>query len=275
MQLRSPQLWFAVLGLALLSGCQSAPITGRSQFIMVSETEVASSAATEFAKMAKLPNDPHLAKIKEIGLKIVAAARKEDKSGVLPPANKWEFAIINDKTPNAFAMPGGKIGYHLGMFPYSPTDDDIAVILGHEVSHVLCRHGAERVSQSLMAASSLAAVDLATASKQSAATHQEMMAALGVGSQLGVLLPFSRAHESEADHLGLLLMARAGYNPDAAPAFWQRFAQKAGSGATPEFLSTHPTDATRIKQLQSWLPEARAQVPAKPASTTPATQPAS
>ncbi len=275
MQLRSPQLWFAVLGLALLSGCQSAPITGRSQFIMVSETEVASSAATEFAKMAKLPNDPHLAKIKEIGLKIVAAARKEDKSGVLPPANKWEFAIINDKTPNAFAMPGGKIGYHIGMFPYSPTDDDIAVILGHEVSHVLCRHGAERVSQSLMAASSLAVVDLATASKQSTATHEEMMLALGVGSQLGVLLPFSRAHESEADHLGLLLMARAGYNPDAAPAFWQRFAQKAGSGATPEFLSTHPTDATRIKQLQSWLPEARAQVPAKPASTTPTTQPAS
>jgi predicted Zn-dependent protease len=275
MLLRSPQHWFVIISLAVLSGCKSAPITGRSQFIMVSESEVASSAATEFAKMAKLPKDPHLAKIKEIGLKIVAAARKEDKSGVLPPAEKWEFAIINDKTPNAFAMPGGKIGFNLGMFPYSPTDDDIAVILGHEVSHVLCRHGAERVSQSLMATSSLAVVDLATTNKQSTATHTEMMAALGVGAQLGVLLPFSRTHESEADHLGLLLMARAGYNPDAAPAFWQNFAKKAGSGAPPEFLSTHPADATRIKQLQSWLPEARAQMPAKPvtppATTTPAT----
>ena len=266
-------LWLLVM--ALLVGCQSAPLTGRSQLIMVSESDIAGSAAAEFAKMAKLPNDPHLAKIKEIGQKIIAVARKDDKAGVLPPASRWEFAIINDKTPNAFAMPGGKIGFNVGMFPYAPTDDEIAVILGHEVSHVICRHGAERVSQSLMAATSLAVVDAVTANRQSDSDHQTMMAALGVGAQVGLLLPFSRAHESEADHLGLLFMARAGYNPEKAPQFWQKFSQKAGGGAPPEFLSTHPADATRIRQLQSWLPEARAQMPAKPAATDSTTPPAS
>ena len=247
-----------LLALAL-GGCQTAPVTGRAQFIVVDESEVASLSAGEFAKMKKLPKDPRLAKIREIGLKVVAAARRDDRAGVLPPVAKWEFAVIDDKSPNAFAMPGGKIGFNVGMFPYAPTDDDIAVILGHEVAHVICRHGAERVSQQMGVAAAVALTDEATKNKD-AKTRQAWVTAIGLGSQLGVLLPYSRGHESEADHLGLLFMARAGYDPERAPAFWQRFST-IGGNRPPEFLSTHPADATRVKQLQAWMGEAKAQRP--------------
>jgi predicted Zn-dependent protease len=245
----------------LLAGCQTAPVTGRSQFILVDEADVASLSAAEFSKMRKLPADPRLPKLREIGLKIVAAARRDDKEGVLPPASRWEFAVIDDKSPNAFAMPGGKIGFHTGMFAFAPTDADLAVILGHEVAHVICRHGAERVSQAVGVAMAAAVADEAT-KNSSAKTRSAWMAAVGVGAHYGVLLPFSRGHESEADRLGLLFMARAGYDPAAAPAFWTRFGQ--AGAKPPEFLSTHPSDETRVRQLRSWLPEARAQMPKRP-----------
>ena len=254
-------LLLSACALALL-GCEHAPVTGRSQFIMVDEAQVSSLSAGEFAKMKKLPNDPRLAKVREVGLKILAAARPNDTRAVLPPASKWEFAIIDDKSPNAFAMPGGKIGFNSGMFQYAPTDDDIAVILGHEVSHVLCRHGAERISQGLGVAAAVALTSEATKNK-SAKTRTAWMAGIGLGTQYGLLLPFSREHESEADHLGLIFMARAGYNPEVAPAFWTRFS-KIGGSKPPEFLSTHPADATRVRQLLAWLPEAKAQMPRKP-----------
>lgn len=244
---------------AAFTGCQTAPVTGRSQFILVDEAEVASLSAGEFAKMRKLPNDARLAKIREVGLRIVAAARRDDRQGVLPPPARWEFAVIDDKSPNAFAMPGGKIGFNLGMFPYAPTDDDIAVILGHEVAHVICRHGAERVSQQMGVAAAVALTDEATKNKDPQ-TRQAWVAAVGLGSQLGVLLPYSRGHESEADHLGLLFMARAGYDPEKAPAFWERFSQ-IGGARPPEFLSTHPADRTRVQQLRTWMAEAKAQRP--------------
>ena len=243
-------------------GCQQVPVTGRSQFILVDESEVASLSAAEFAKMKKLPADPRLPKIREIGLKIVAAARRDDKAGVLPPSSRWEFAVIDDKSPNAFAMPGGKIGFNAGMFAFAPTDDDIAVILGHEVAHVICRHGAERVSQAMGVAIAAAVADEAT-KNSSAKTRGTWMAAVGVGAQYGILLPFSRSHESESDRLGLIFMARAGYDPEAAPAFWTRFS-KAGGSKPPEFLSTHPADSTRVSQLRQWMPEAKAQMPKKP-----------
>ena len=235
-------------------GCQQVPVTGRSQFILVDESEVASLSAAEFAKMKKLPADPRLPKIREIGLKIVAAARRDDKAGVLPPSSRWEFAVIDDKSPNAFAMPGGKIGFNAGMFAFAPTDDDIAVILGHEVAHVICRHGSERVSQAMGVAIAAAVADEAT-KNSSAKTRGTWMAAVGVGAQYGILLPFSRSHESESDRLGLIFMARAGYDPEAAPAFWTRFS-KAGGSKPPEFLSTHPADSTRVSQLRQWMPEA-------------------
>jgi predicted Zn-dependent protease len=233
-------VWYLLIFTVFISGCQTAPGTGRSQLLMVSNSEVSATAATEFAKMKKVPNDPRLEKIKKIGLAIVTVARKEDKNKILPPANLWEFAIIDDKSPNAFAMPGGKIGYNVGMFPYTPTDDDIAVVLGHEVSHVLNQHSNERISQGLLVAAGALVVDEATKNK-SAHTRQVWMTGFGLGAQFGVLLPFSREHESEADHLGLIFMARAGYNPEAAPAFWGRFS-KSGGTKPPEFISTHPAD---------------------------------
>jgi predicted Zn-dependent protease len=253
---------FLLLASLAFVGCQQVPVTGRSQFILVDESEVASLSATEFAKMKKLPSDPRLPKIREIGLKIVAAARRDDKAGVLPPASRWEFAIIDDKSPNAFAMPGGKIGFNTGMFAFAPTDDDIAVIMGHEVAHVICRHGSERVSQVMGVAIAAAVADEAT-KNSSSKTRGTWMAAVGIGAQYGILLPFSRSHESESDRLGLIFMARAGYNPEAAPAFWTRFS-KAGGSKPPEFLSTHPADSTRVTQLRQWMPEAKAQMPKKP-----------
>ncbi len=216
-------------------------------------------AAGEFAKMKKVPNDPRLERIRSIGLKIVEVARREDKYRVLPPANQWQFAIIDDESPNAFAMPGGKIGFNKGMFAYAPSDEDIAVILGHEVSHVLARHSSERISQNLLAQVGAITLDEAT-KNESAAVRRAWMSGFGLGAQVGVLLPFSRAHEEEADYLGIIFMARAGYNPEAAPAFWQRFA-KAGAKKPPEFFSTHPADETRVRKLQAWLPEAKAQMP--------------
>ena len=253
---------FLLLASLAFVGCQQVPVTGRSQFILVDESEVASLSAAEFAKMKKLPSDPRLPKIREIGLKIVAAARRDDKAGVLPPASRWEFAIIDDKSPNAFAMPGGKIGFNTGMFAFAPTDDDIAVIMGHEVAHVICRHGSERVSQVMGVAIAAAVADEAT-KNSSSKTRGTWMAAVGIGAQYGILLPFSRSHESESDRLGLIFMARAGYNPEAAPAFWTRFS-KAGGNKPPEFLSTHPADSTRVTQLRQWMPEAKAQMPKKP-----------
>jgi predicted Zn-dependent protease len=253
---------FLLLASLAIVGCQQVPVTGRSQFIIVDESEVASLSATEFAKMKKLPADPRLPKLREIGLKIVAAARRDDKAGVLPPASRWEFAIIDDKSPNAFAMPGGKIGFNTGMFAFAPTDDDIAVIMGHEVAHVICRHGSERVSQVMGVAIAAAVADEAT-KNSSSKTRGTWMAAVGIGAQYGILLPFSRSHESESDRLGLIFMARAGYNPEAAPAFWTRFS-KAGGSKPPEFLSTHPADSTRVTQLRQWMPEAKAQMPKKP-----------
>ncbi len=248
------------IGLSLLilfAGCETVPVSGRSQLLIVGNSEVASMAAGEFSKMSKVQNDPRLEQIRRVGLNIVMAARRDDPQGILPPASKWEFAIINDKSPNAFAMPGGKIGFNVGMFPYASTDDDVAVILGHEVAHVISRHSSERISQALLVQVGAVAVDEATKNK-SARTRQAWLTGFGLGAQFGVLLPFSRSHESEADHLGLIFMARAGYNPEAAPLFWHRFST-ASTTKPPEFFSTHPADETRIRQLQGWMNEAKAQ----------------
>ena len=172
----------------------------------------------------------------------------------LPPPSAWDVAVLADDTPNAFALPGGRIGFHSGMLRLATSDDDIAVIIGHEVAHVVCRHGNERVSQALLA--SLGAVALDQSMRDKPATRrQEALALYGAAASLGVILPYSRDHESEADHLGLFYMARAGYRPAAAVAFWRRLSQQGGA-RPPEFLSTHPSDTTRVARLQALLPEA-------------------
>ena len=255
-----------LLATALLCACRTVPGTGRSQLNLASESMLASEAGAAFAKMPRAVDPAGLARVRAVALKVIVAARGApgpygDPS--LPPPEAWDIAIIKDDTPNAFAMPGGKIGFNSGMFRLTPTDADIAVILGHEVAHVVARHGNERVSQGMLAAAGAVLVDEATRDKNPA-KRQEVMAAYGAVATLGAILPFSRAHESEADAIGLVYMARAGYPPKAAVAFWQRFAAEPGS-RVPEFLSTHPSDQTRIDDLRKLVPMAEKQLPAEAA----------
>lgn len=247
-----------LLTLALLCACRTVPGTGRHQLNLASESSLAEQAGAAFAKMPRANDPAGLARVRTIALRIITAARTHGDPS-LPPPEAWEIAIIKDDTPNAFAMPGGKIGFNSGMFRLTPTDADIAVILGHEVAHVVARHGNERVSQGIAAAVGAVLVDEATRDK-GAAKHDQAMAAYGAVATLGAILPFSRFHESEADKLGLVYMARAGYQPSAAVTFWQRFAAEPGA-RVPEFLSTHPSDQTRIRELRQQVPVAEKFLP--------------
>ena len=243
---------------ALLCACRTVPGTGRSQLNLASESALSEQASAAFAQMPRANDPAGLARVKAIALRVITAARAAPKGygdPSLPPPAAWEVAIIKDDSPNAFAMPGGKIGFNSGMFRLTPTDEDIAVIIGHEVAHVVCRHGNERVSQGIAAAVGAVAVDQSTRD-QSAEKRKQAMAAYGAAATLGVILPFSRSHESEADQLGIVYMALAGYNPAQSVTFWQRFSKEPGA-RMPEFLSTHPSDQTRIQKLQQLLPMAQ------------------
>jgi len=242
---------------ALLAACQTVPGGGRSQLLLVDDDLLAREAGAAFAQMPRARDEAALARLRAVARKVIAAARTCPRFGdpSLPPPERWEIILVDDPSPNAFAMPGGRIGVHRGMLPLLPTDADLATVLSHEVAHVACRHGAERVSHSLLAALGAVAVDQAMADKP-AARRQEVLAAYGAAATLGVLLPYSREHETEADRIGLAYMARAGYDPEAAVGFWRRFAATKQGGA-PEFLSTHPSDRTRVRALEALLPEAR------------------
>jgi predicted Zn-dependent protease len=171
---------------------------------------------------------------------------------------QWEVTVIrDDKTANAFALPGGKMAVYTGIFPMAKTEAGLAAVMGHEVVHALARHGAERMSQGQLTSAALQVAGAAAgASGMNPLLSQGTMAALGAGAQVGVLLPFSRKHESEADYIGILLAADAGYDPRESVALWERMAQMSGGGGPAEFMSTHPSNETRIDQLKKWLPEA-------------------
>lgn len=251
---------------SFVAGCRTVPGTGRSQLNIMPESQMAAMSEQAFAdvKKQKLSADATLnARVKRVGRRIVEEARKVDAS--LPPYGRWEFIVIEDKTANAFAMPGGKVAFNTGIFPLMHSDDEVAVVMGHEVSHVICRHGNERVSQQMLAQGAL--IGASVASKDSK-YQPYIMAGLGAGAQYGVMLPFSRKHESEADILGIRIAARAGYDPQVAIPFWERMS--AGGGATPEFLSTHPSGATRITDLRKVMPEASAEYQKARAAGLPA-----
>jgi len=173
---------------------------------------------------------------------------------------QWEVTVIkDDKTANAFALPGGKMAVYTGIFPMAKTEAGLAAVMGHEVVHALARHGAERMSQGQLTNATLQVVGAAAgASGGGGMLGQAAMAALGVGAEVGVLLPFSRKHESEADYVGILLAADAGYDPRESVALWERMGQMSGGGASSDFMSTHPSHETRITQLKTWMPEAMA-----------------
>mgnify|MGYP000728298548 CR=1 FL=1 len=269
----------AVAGLLLvslgLSGCETNPYTGRSQLLMISVAQEMHLGAQAYSQVkndpkVKLSQDPReIEPVKRVANRIIEAA-KRSKYAEMARQFQWEVVVIkDDKTMNAFALPGGKIAVYTGIFPVAKTEAGLAAVMGHEVVHALARHGAELMSQGQLTNAALQVASVAIgASGSSPLLSQAAMAALGAGVQVGVLLPFSRSHESEADYVGLLLAADAGYDPREAVHLWERMEQLSGGGGPAEFLSTHPGHNTRIQQLKKWMPEAlaiyqtRAPVPA-------------
>jgi predicted Zn-dependent protease len=240
----------AGLGLMVVSGCETNPYTGRSQLLMTSVSEEMKMGAQAYSQVKTDPKlrqsqDPReIEPVKRVAARIVEAA-KRSKYAEIAQQFQWEVTIIkDDKTANAFALPGGKMAVYTGIFPMAKTEAGLAAVMGHEVVHALARHGAERMSQGQLTNATLQVVGAAAgASGGGGMLGQAAMAALGVGAQVGVLLPFSRKHESEADYIGILLAADAGYDPREAVALWERMGQMSGGGAPSEFMSTHP--ATR------------------------------
>ena len=241
--------WIVIAAVAL-SACAKVPYTDRRQLNLISgdqEIQLGTEAYAEALKANKISaKADYQSRVKNVGARIAAAAEK--------PEYKWEFNVLESKDVNAWCLPGGKVAFYEGIMPICQNDNGIAVVMGHEVAHALAHHGAERMSQG-MGANLIAEVLSVGLGKAQPGVKENVMKLYGVSTQVGVLLPFGRAQESEADHIGLILMAKAGYDPNGAVDFWKRMEAQAGGGKTPEFLSTHPSGERRIQQIQEWLPE--------------------
>lgn len=253
----------ALAAILLVDGCSTTPVTGRRQLHLMSEAQEVQLGMTSFEQIKKeqpISKDPSVnALVQRVGKRIAAVAQ-------IPDA-QWEFVVFDSKEPNAFALPGGKVGIYTGILSITQTEAGLATVIGHEVAHAAAHHGAERVSQS-MAVQGVGQLAGAALGASNSRWQQAFQTAYGVGSKVGVELPFSRKQESEADEIGLIYMARAGYNPEEALRFWQRFAQaKAGAGGgTPWFLRTHPLDEKRIADIKAKLPKAMAEYNRAPIS---------
>jgi len=251
-----------LLVIGILVGCITNPETGRRQLLLVPESEMTQLGLSSFEQMKKetpISKDPAAnALVQRVGKRI--------SSVVSLPGAQWEFVVFESKEANAFCLPGGKIGIYTGILPITKDDAGLAAVMGHEVAHATLQHGRERVSQGMAVEAFGQGLGSYVDAKNPKWT-QAFGQLYGVGTQVGILLPHSRQQESEADRRGLVYMAKAGYEPEASVAFWERFSafnKQAGANNTPSFLRTHPLDETRIKQLKEWIPEARAQFqPAK------------
>lgn len=258
--------WWILLPCLILqtTGCVTNPYTKRWQLLMVPRSYEANLGAQAYQDVLSDPkvkvshNPAEVAPVERIAARIIEAAKRSKYAESAKEFN-WEVTVIKDDgTKNAFALPGGKIAVYTGIFPVADNESGLAAIVGHEVVHALARHGSERMSQGVLAQIGLVGASIAMQSQGfSPVTSQAAMSALGVGTQVGVLLPFSRAHESEADYIGLLLAADAGYDPQEAVRVWERM-QQSGGQQPHEFLSTHPGHETRIKRLTEHMPEALA-----------------
>lgn len=253
----------ALVFIISLSSCATNALTGSSQLSLVSEKELQGLSAKQYAEfigsheIIALNKDERSAMVQRVGKKIASAVNKyfSDKNNLAAlEGYAWEYNLVKDSAINAWCMPGGKIVVYTGILPYTLNENALAIVMGHEVSHALLQHGNKRMSESMI--QQLGGVALATAlSKKPAQTQDLFMKAYGVGTELGIMLPFSRSQELEADRYGLIWAAIAGYDPNEAIHFWERM-QKSSSQKPPEFLSTHPSDATRIEKIKSFLPEA-------------------
>jgi len=239
----------------MLWGCSSVPYTGRKHMLLVSESEEVKMGDESYAavlKSSKLSADAEkTALVRRVGARLA-------KVSDAPPQFKWEFNLIEDeKQINAFCLPGGKVAVYTALLPVAKDEAGLAVVMGHEIAHALARHGSERMSQGMAAGIGSKILSVALSNK-TPEVQGAFSKAYGVGMNVGVMLPFSRSHESEADHIGLILMAKAGYDPHAALDFWKRMeaATKSPDSPLAKYLSTHPGHETRIKDIEGWMPEA-------------------
>lgn len=243
----------------ILSSCATVPVTGRSQLALLPESEMVTLGQQAYQQQLQenpVSNQPgDVEPVLRVGKRLAAATEEFLRANNLPTdVYQWEFSVIdNDEIVNATCLPGGKIVFYSGIFEYTKDDDGIATVMGHEIAHAIARHGNERMSQAMLMELGAATLSEAMAS-QPAKTRELASQAFGLTSNFGVILPFNRSRESEADRIGLTLMAKAGYDPRKAIEFWERFSQ--AGAKVPEFLSTHPSGATRIADIQAHLPEA-------------------
>jgi metalloendopeptidase OMA1, mitochondrial len=241
----------------LARGCTKGPF-GRSQIVTLTTAEENSLGLQSYRQILSknriLRDEPVVDSVRRVGRRLAEASLDAGvlKALKLPERRfDWEFNVVDSPQINAFCLPGGKVAMYTGILPVCKTETGLAVVMGHEIGHALARHGAERMAQNdllragqMAVAGSLGGLDYGT--------QRMVIGMMGAGAQYGVLLPFSRSHESEADRIGLILMAKAGYNPREGPAFWERMNRATGSRKTPEFASTHPSPETRIRDLTNW-----------------------
>ena len=252
---------YLIFGLSILLSCQPVPITGRSQLHLIPQTQMLALSFETYSNFLAthptIKNGADVEMVRRVGSEIQGAVQKyfqENKMQNRLKYYKWEYNLIKDSMVNAWAMPGGKVGVYTGILPITQNDTGLAVVLGHEIAHAVANHGDERMSQALLVQAGGLALAQALAKKPEL-TRQLALAAFGLGTEVGLLLPYSRLHESEADQLGLVFMAMAGYDPNSAVGFWERMSKK-GGGAVPEFLSTHPSDKSRIDNIKRKIPKA-------------------
>jgi len=243
-----------LIALLLVTGCAKTPVTNRTQFILVSNQQEMALGLSESEKIKQsstLSSDKQLvARIRRIGDKIAKVSGRDDF--------QWEFNVIESDQVNAFCLPGGKVFFYTGILKIMDSDDQIAAVMGHEIAHALARHGAERMSMQMV---SQAGGQILGAVLEVPAQYQGLYEqAYGLGTNVAVMLPFSRSHEHEADQIGVYLMWKAGYDPNEAVVFWKKMINASQGKSVPEFLSTHPSDQSRINEINAFiktLPEKR------------------
>lgn len=258
---RIKKVLIALIGFVLIA-CSTVPITGRHQLNLLPEETMLSMSLHEYDQFLQdnqlSKNQKQVQIVKRVGLRIQKAVEQYFAQNNMSNELShyvWEFNLVESDEINAWCMPGGKVVFYTGILPLTKDEAGLAVVMGHEIAHAVAQHGNERMSQGVIA--QMGGIALSTALEtEPEATQQIWMAVYGLGAQYGLMLPYSRLHENEADHMGLIFMSMAGYNPNAAVGFWQRMAAQKGGQSPPEFLSTHPSDAKRIKNIQSLIPEA-------------------
>jgi predicted Zn-dependent protease len=254
-------LFFLLAGMLVLQACTSVPLTGRKQLNFIPSATMLSMSFDQYGQFLKenklSANADKAGMVKRVGKRVQGAVEVYFAEHNLSQELKgyaWEFNLVESDQANAWCMPGGKVVVYTGILPFTQNENGLAVVMGHEIAHAVAKHGNERLSQQLLV--QMGGVALSEAFKEKPQeTRALWLGVFGVGAQLGALLPFSRVHENEADHLGLIFMAMAGYDPNGAVVFWQRMAEKSG-GKLPQFLSTHPSSESRIRKIKAEVPEA-------------------